>query len=73
MKTCIACKHFYIEPGTWYSAQTGGDPASANCEKRHFYDASAESGTMIEIALSKAQECQDYELSDLARSKGWTE
>ena len=70
MKTCIACKHFSIDPGYAYSTYTQKS-TSIQCDKRHF---SYESVSNVqEVSLSKATDCPDYALSDLAKSKGWTE
>jgi hypothetical protein len=70
MKTCIACKYFRIDPSYRYSTYTAGS-ASVNCDKHHFAGESLED--VQEVSLSKANTCPDYELSDLAKSKGWTE
>ena len=69
MKTCIACKYFRIDEGYAYSTYTQ-QSASINCDKSHFSYEGLES--VQEISMSKAIDCPDYTLSDLAKSKGWT-
>ena len=66
MKTCIACRHFEMDEGQPdYSSMTPGWPPYISCSKRHEIDFNALS------LLTKATDCPDYGLSELAKSKGW--
>lgn len=73
MKCCIACKHFAFDVGEQgYSSLTPGSDAYMECAKGHFIRRDLDHGLLpIEGLLSKGLDCPDFELSALAKSKGW--
>ena len=76
MKACIACSHFHFDNGSpGYSTMTPGDDASMHCTRGHFVRGTADvdHGLLThEAMLSKGATCPDFNLSELAASKGWT-
>ncbi len=74
MKNCIACKHFYFNAGWAGTEHTPGNWPEADCEKGHWklglrmYD----DGDALLAKTYLAETCPDFELSDLAKSKGWS-
>ena len=71
MKICLCCNHFHLDEGWGGSDVTGPSPASITCRKGHFGYESVDS--VVEVCLSKAVNCPDFELSDLAKQKGFTD
>ena len=69
-RTCIACSHFRLNPGYRYSSVTydGGD---ISCGAMKFSYEPVE--YTVEFSMSKAVDCDKYELSELAKAKGWIE
>ena len=72
MKACIACKHFSITDAFHGGTYTGGDPASMDCNRGRFVSESLSKETP-QTMLSAAHKCPHFEVSDLAKSKGWPE
>ncbi len=72
MKACIACAHFWIDPGFGGSELTGGDPPEMRCAMNRFYSFPVDDDMPTNL-LSAAAACPSFEVSPLAKSKGWTE
>lgn len=69
MKACIACKHLRVEIGFGGSDVTPATNNYFTCLKGRFGYSGPED--FVEDALSHGLDCPDFELSELARSKGW--
>ena len=68
IRLCIACRYFSMDDG-WphYSTYTPGQPPSIDCAKGVFL--SFDTGSLF----TKAETCPHFEVSELAKSKGWPE
>lgn len=72
LRCCIACKHFSLEMGCHgYSEYTPGYPASITCGKGFFYLGPSDDLEPAKDFLVYANDCQHYELSDMAKEAGW--
>ena len=69
-RTCIACKHFHLSPSYRYSSMTYGDGYITCLVRKFSYESVEET---VEFSMSKAVDCDKYELSELAKAKGWIE
>lgn len=72
MKACIACKYFSITDGWLGTVITCGFDPAMSCAKKHFTDSEV-GANLPKVTLLAAEKCNDFEVSDLAKSKGWTE
>ena len=76
MKNCIACKHFRFDSGWVGTEVTPGEAAVAECLKGHWEGPWGPMGMYenqddLLAKTHRAETCPDYEVSDLAKSKGW--
>lgn len=68
IKFCGYCEHCEFEDEVWYSEETGGNPATWECNKGHF--SYAEMRAMVDGKLfKKAQNCPDFELSSIVEKE----
>jgi len=70
MKNCIACVHFSVDEGWGGTDITPGTPPSFQCAKGHWRQSDIDTEQLFENS-SRAADCPDYEVSELAKQKGW--
>ena len=68
IRLCIACRHFSMDEGDFhYSTYTPGEPPYIDCGKG--VPLSFDTGSLF----TEAETCPHFEVSELAKSKGWLE